>query len=1051
MIRRLVAHSVQNPVAVNLAMLAVVLAGLAAFFGMPREVFPEFSLKTIQIEAAFPGAAPEDVERLVTQPLEEQLEGLDGVDEMHSRSQEGLSWITLELEADADVASVVEEARAGVTGGDVELPEDVDDPRVREVKSEFPVIAVFVYGEADAEQLRLVAEEEQRILEQIPGVSHVALSGAREPRVWVEVDPEALERFGLTLASVGAAVGARAVDTPLGSLSTASGDYLLRAEAGVERAADLRDLPVLADPDGRIVRLGEVARVRDTYERPVTLARFNGRPCIYLQVNKRSSGDLIDIAAAVRDHVASAGPNLPAGIRLGTNSDLSIYVKNRLAVMRDSGTLGGLLVLVSLILFLNVRVALMTALGIPVAFLGGLLLASLMGTSMNMITMFALIVVLGMVVDDAIVVGENVYRKMEEGVPSVRAAIQGTAEVAKPVLATILTTCAAFLPLLALGGIIGKFMRPLPLIVSFCLLASLAEALFVMPSHLAHWSGHVERAAARESGAGRRWYGPLQAAYVRVLRLAVRHRLVTVAAALVVTALFIGVAVYRIPFTLFDEFESKVFYVNLRTPSATSMEVTADRTASVEAEISRLPDEELESTNMLAGISFQDATQFTRGANLGQVWVELREDSNGRRPTAEIIEDLRERFSTPPAGVESVDIAQPQAGPSGKAIDISLRGPDLVVLRELAGEVAEFLAGEPGVRDIHDSAEPGKREVRVTLTEEGRLLGLTEAVLGAELRAAFEGTRFARVRRDSDDVEIVIKYPEQLRFDRGALDRVRITTPLGRRVPLSSVAEVHESSGQAVIQRDNGQRSVRVFADVNKREGNAGRTLGRLVAHFEDLPRRHPGVSLVLLGDAKESRESLADLSLSAVVALTVIYLILGTLFRSYTQPLVIMFAIPLAAGGLVAGHLIMGRMLSLMSLIGGLALAGIVVNDSLILVDFVNVRRRAGESLERALVEAGRLRFRPILLTTLTTMLGLSPLTFFASGQARFLQPMAISVFFGLAAATALTLVVVPCGYGLLYDGLALLAAPRRVLADLWRGRPLCHPPLSPDPEPET
>ena len=1021
-----------------------------AYRGMPREVFPEFSLGSVRVLTSWPGASPEDVERLVTLPLEEELEGLDGLREMGSISQEGLSQITLLLESERDTQRFLDDVRAAVAR-DLELPEEAEEPITREMLSEWPAIAVLVYGNVAEDELREEAERHRRALESIAGVSQVILSGTREPRVWVEVDPLSLERFGLTLEDVGLVVGARARDAPLGTLNTEAGDYLLRVDAAVQGAAELRDLPVVARPDGTVVRLHQVARVIDTFERPVTRARFNGQPCLHLQVNKQARGDAIAISREVRDYLERERERTPPGIALGTNSDLSVYVKNRLRVMQHSAALGGVLVLASLMLFLNVRVALMTAIGIPISFLGGLLIADAIGITMNMITMFALIVVLGMIVDDAIVVGENIYRQMEEGRPPREAAVVGAAEVGKPVLATILTTVAAFIPLLEITGTTGNFLKPLPLVVSLCLGASLLEALLVLPSHLAEWSGRrvapVSSGSPGSSGAARpaepprRWYDPLRDAYVAVLRRALDLRYATLTLALVVVVAAAGIASYRIPFTLFDDFESKVFYVNLRAPADTALAETERRALPVEAVVRRLPPGELESVNMLTGVSYADASRFEIGQNLAQVWVELREDTAGRRPTAEVIEALRARLAEePPPGIQSVDIAQPQAGPTGTAIDVSIRGPDLGTLQAISRELQAELASFPGVRDVRDNAEAGKREVRLRLRDHGRLLGFSEAQLGAQLRAAFEGTRFGRLRRGRDDVEITVKLPEELRGRRDVLDSLRVTAPNGARVLLASVAEFQEESGLAVISREDGERSVRVLADVNKAEGNAQRITEELLERNRDFAERHPGYALEFKGDYEETAESLQGLLSSAVLAAFLIYLILGTLFRSLTQPFVIMVAVPFGVVGMVVGHLVMDRPISLMSLIGLLALAGVVVNDSLILVEFVNKRRARGAALFEALVEAGRLRFRPILLTSITTMLGLSPLTFFASGQARFLQPMAITVFFGLGVSTFLILIVIPCAYGALEDLLALVRHPLRTTRRVLANRPV-HP----------
>jgi len=1044
MIRALARASVGNPVAVNLATAAVAAIGLMAFIGMPREVFPEFSLGTVTVSTLWGGATPEDVERLITLPIEQRVEGVEGLDDMTSRSQEGISILTLRAREGADMDRFLNDVRSAVQSGGLGLPDDAQEPVIREIRSEFPAIAVFIYGSASEEELAEIGTRHRRELEQIDGVSRVTVKGKREPRIWVEVDPVALERYSLTLAEVGAVVRARTIELPLGSLTTVSGDYLLRVDSSVERAEDLRDLPVRSDASGVAVRLRDVARVVDSFQRPIARARFNGQPCIHMQVNKSSEGDAIQISRDVFAYIEREQARMPPGTALGANSDLSVYIRNRLAVMRDSATLGGLLVLVSLVLFLNLRIAFMTALGIPLAFLGGLAVAAALGTSMNMITMFALIVVLGMIVDDAIVVGENAYRLMEEGMSPVEAAIQGTAEVGKPVLATILTTVAAFLPILMIGGMTGFFLRPLPLVVSLCLGASLLEALIVLPSHLAHWSG---QSVQRDSAEGSRWYEPMRERYVRVLESCIRWRYVTISGIGAVAVLLVGFAYLQIPFVMFDDFESKVFSINIRTRTGTSMQETERLAGVLEDVVLALPESEVESVNTLAGVSYLDASRFTVGQNLGQIWVELREDVGGRRPTSVIIEDLRQKFLDAPNGIESIDVTQPQAGPTGRAIDVAIRGPDLAILGELAEEMSGYIAGKRGVRDVHDDLEGGKREVHLALKEEGRQLGFDEASLGRELRAAFEGTTYGRVRRGSNDVEVVVKYPEAMRMERGVLEKLRVAVPArpgmmaaGSRVPLNSVAEIIEVAGASVITRENGERSVRVIADVNKQEGNSAEITAQIEREYADLGDRLPGYSITMKGEAKDMEEAMAGLESSLLIALLVIYVILGTLFRSLSQPFVIMFAIPFGAIGAVIGHMLMDRPISFMSLIGFLALTGIVVNDSLILVDFVNARRRAGESLQRALSSAGRLRFRPILLTSITTMLGLLPLTFFASGQARFLQPMAITVFFGLTFSTVLILIVVPCAFGVLEDVRAWVSHPRRTLGRM-RARTPLHP----------
>ncbi|MDE0896589.1 MAG: efflux RND transporter permease subunit, partial [Planctomycetota bacterium] len=621
--------AVRNPVAVNLATLAVIAAGVMAYFSMPREVFPEFTLGTVTVTTVYPGASPEDVERLVTFKIEDELEGIDGIDQTSSRSLEGISIVTLKTDGDRVMSEFLDDVRAAMSS-DLEFPGEVEDPVVKEIKTEFPVIAVFVYGTASEADLRREAERHKRVIEQIKGVSQVVLNGPRDPELWIEVDPLSLERHGLSLSDIGNLVALRSRDIPLGNLSTASGEYILRVDADVHGAEDHLNMPVLSAPDGRVVRLSQIARVRDMSERPSIRSRFNGQASMYLQVNKKSDGDTISMSKEVYAYLDEEMEHLPLGVALGTNSDMSIYVRNRLVVMRDSALMGGLLVLLSLVLFLNVRVALMTAIGIPVAFLGGIAIAAGFGITMNMLTMFALIVVLGMIVDDAIVVGENIYRHMEAGLDPEEAAILGTSEVGKPVIATILTTMAAFLPMLMLGGQMGMFMRPLPLIVTFCLAASVFEALLVLPVHLAHFTSK-RSAAGLAAETGERWYAPFERIYAVVLKRTLHYRYVTVGLALAVAAILIGYAGIQMRFNLFDEFESKVFSVNVRAIPGTSMDETMDLVSAAREIVLALPPGEVESTNSIAGVSFIDASRFEYGENLGQIWVELREGAVEQR------------------------------------------------------------------------------------------------------------------------------------------------------------------------------------------------------------------------------------------------------------------------------------------------------------------------------------------------------------------------------------------------------------------------------------
>jgi multidrug efflux pump subunit AcrB len=1036
-IRAIIRAAIRNPVAVHLGTLALCAAGLLVGFSMPREVFPVFSVDRVQVTAVLPGASPVDVERLVTLPMEDALAGADGLDRMSSVSSESLSIVTLELTRGSDSAEFLNEVRSRIQSGGLRLPEECETPSVKELRTEFPAIAVAVSGSVGQAALRESADEVQSELQEFLGVRRVDVYGNRDPRLWVEVEPEALARYGLTLEEIRAAIGAVMRELPAGAIESDRGGFLVRVESGADTAEELEEALLRTFPDGRRLLLGQVAKISDSWERAMVLSRFGGEPAVTLYVQKLSSADTIDLSQSIFDWIES-DPDLPPGVSVGAHSDVSVYVRNRLRTMQESALLGAALVLISLVLFLSPRVALMTALGIPISFLGGLLLAGSMGLTLNMIVMFGLIVVLGMIVDDAIVVGENVYRLMEEGYAPEDAAVEGAAQVAKPVLATILTSIAAFGPILVMAGTTGAFLRPLPLIVSFCLIVSLFEALLVLPVHLAFHSG-VVKAAGGDSGT-ERWYEPLRRGYERVLARCIRHRLAFVIGACAICGLMVTFATSHMKFVLFDDFESKLLFVGVRMEEGAGLEETTRATEELEQRVMQLAAGEMESVQTSVGIYTEDGVKVEVAQNLAQITVELSEGDQRERSTQEVIASLREFFEDLPRGVADITIGQPSAGPTGKAVDIWVSGPDLAVLKEAASAVALELSSIAGIKGARDNIESGKQQIELSLREDARALGVTEVSLGVQMAAAFEGLEAARLRRGKDEVRVIVKLPESIREDASSLEHLQVSVPGGGRVPLGALATLSEGPGPVTIVRDRRERTVNIVADVDRSVITAREVTAAMEPVLVLLRERFAGYRFEVRGDAEDTQESLDSLYRALFVCVLLIYLILGTLFRSYAQPFVIMFIIPFGAMGMILGHILMDRSIGIMSLIGLLALSGVVVNDSLIFVDSVNAKIRKGVGLFNALMYAGRIRFRPILLTSITTMLGLSPLAFFATGQARFLQPMAITMFFGLAFATSLVLLLVPCVFGLLMDVQALLRSPREFISRILDGSTL-HP----------
>jgi multidrug efflux pump subunit AcrB len=1005
---------VRNSVFVNLFMMVILVAGILVYLSITREIFPEFSLDSIAIQTVYPGASPQEVEKLITIKIEDEVADIDGVDSIFSESQEGLSIITVELFEYANLSRVLNDISSAIDRIE-DLPKDAKDPVVKEVKNAFPIITVSVFGSLPELTMKQIAEDVRDRLREIPGVASVYLSGAREREVWVEVNPRDLEQYQLTLEDIKKALEARNLNLPGGTIKTDRGEFLLRTVGEILEAKELEGVILRSDSLGNVLTLTQVARVRDHFEEPVTLGRFNGQRSMNLAVSKEKHGDAIAISKAVRESVARYKERLPPGVSLDVFNDFSVYIKNRLDTLKRNGLVGFGLVLIILCIFFNFRVAGMTALGIPISFAGAMILMQAFGISLNMISMFSLILVLGIIVDDAIVVSENTYRHMEEGLPPQEAAILGAEQVLWPVVATVVTTIAAFLPMLMVTGTMGKFMSVIPKVVTFALLISLMEALIILPSHMAEWSSKTRSKGGTQRS--ERWFEILRKHYDRILSFCLRWKYVSLAASLGITILVVTFALTRIPFVLFHEFESTQFFINVETPVTSKIEDTRDVIAEIEKIlIENLPPIELKSVASNVGLIFLDVNRIVRGSNGGQIIVELTEADQRNRSSQEIINEMRKRTENLP-GATKIQYYKPQGGPGGPAIEIRVVGDRFPVLQEISEKVKRSLAASPGAKDIRDDFLPGKKELQVMARSEAKSLGLDVASIARQVRNSFFGAESSKILRSDEDIPIVVKYPEGFRDRASRIEDLVLTTPGGEKVYFSEVAEMKEVQGNTKIIRSDKKRTITVLADVDEKQENSLEITKAIQQRFANIPAEYPGYKLEFKGERQEFEQSMQDLIKSFLVAVLIIYLILGALFKSYIQPLVVMLAIPFAANGVVLGHTVMGLSMGILSLMGMVALAGVVVNDSLILISFVNGLRREGTSLIEALLRSGQLRLRPILLTTLTTIAGLTPLAFFASGQAKFLAPMAISIVFGLSVATLLTLIIIPCSYAIVED----------------------------------
>ena len=1032
---------VRNGVGANLMLLVIVVSGVIVLTDLKQEIFPEFSLDLITIAVDYRGAGPEEVEDAVCLRLEEALQGIDGIKKMTSSANEGIGLVTLELLAGYDTRRVLDNVKASVDAIDT-FPENVEKPVVQEVTSRFQVINVAVASEADLATLKRLGEQVRNDLTALPEVSEAELLNAPPYEISIEVSEEALRRWSLTFDRVAEAVRQFSVDLPGGSVKTDSGEILFRTKGQAYSGEDFETLPVLTQPDGTRIYLRDVATVIDGFEDMAVSARFDGKPAVMIKVFRVGDQNAISISAAVRAYVERAAATAPNGVEIFTWQDSARYLESRVDLLVKNALTGLLLVFVVLALFLRPRLAFWVTLGIPISFLGAIALMPTFGVSINMISLFSFILVLGIVVDDAIVVGENILTTQERTGKGPSAAIRGTYEVLVPVTFGVLTTMAAFAPMLFVPGVMGKMMSVFPLIILPTLFFSLVESNLILPRHLAHYK--KQASPANPNSLVRLWNGffnlfahgldqIIRHAYRPLLRTALEWRYLTLSLAifaLLLTVGLMGSGVVRL--VLFPVTESDNVVGFLTMPRDAPVESTRAGVAWLErtaAEVRReIADEEGSDPvlHMLTSVGEHPyrviqsgpmgSTGSARGDYLGEVDLELFPSEQRTVSAEQIANRWRERVGQIPGAVE-VSIEHDLVT-GRKAIDLQLSGADLGEVREVAETVKSKLAEYAGVFDILDTYRAGKPEIELELTSEGEALGLTLQGLGRQVRQGFFGEEAQRVQRNRDDIRVMLRYPLGDRRSLGDLERIRVRTPAGDEVPFSTVATGSIGRGPASITRIDRRRSINVQAEVDASITTSGQVIAALEEQFlPDLMARHPGISYSFEGDEAEFAESMGGLVKGFVVIMFVMYGMLAIPLKSYWKPAIILSAIPFGMVGAVWGHAILGLEVSFLSMCGMVALAGVVVNDALVMVAFINKAARRESSLRNAVRQAGEARFRAILLTSLTTAAGVTPLILEESLQAEFLIPMAVALAAGVLFATAVTLVLVPALYLVMDD----------------------------------
>ena len=1025
----LIRFSINNPLITNLSLLIVIILGVLSWNSMPQEMFPSFELDAVSIAIKFEGASPEEVERQVIIPVEEQFEGMPEIDVMSSVSNEGLGTVIIKLKSGTNVDQYMRDAQTAIDQI-MDLPDEAEEPELVRIKARFPVISMSLYGDVARGYLYDRADEIKQRMAKIPGVASVGIAGYREWELWVEVDPFKLAAHSVSLGQVLSAIRGNLRDLPGGSLKASEGDILLRGKGVAPDPEDIGKIAVRSNERGGQLLLGEIANIELRLEEAVTIGRFNGRPAVNLTVTKTSDASTTTVADAVREFADQLRTELPPTIEIGMFNDLSAYVKTRLNTVKSSGLVGLFLVLLSLYLFLNFRVALITAMGIPVSFLFAVIAIFYLGYTINMISLFAFLIALGLIVDDAIIVNENIYRHMEQGLPAPEAARIGAREVFWPVMASTATTIAAFMPMFAIKGIMGAFIAVIPVVVTASLLGSLWEAFGVLPSHAAELL-HTRRTTARTHERSVDWSALLER-YIGWLRWSLHNRYFVALVSIIVLVISATYATTRLPFQLFDDVELGQFFINAEAPQTYSLEDTAKLASQMEQVVlESLSDDELSSLLTNVGVTFIDFNRFELGSKYIQLVIDLKKpvpegfierfisplvslkfkwEGTRTRPTEDIVNELRARLRRI-TGISRISIQRPQGGPAGADIEVGVTGPDVNVLREQAERMLEYLQRLPGVHDVRQNLESGKIEYRYSLNDRGRELGIDQNQLADAVRTGFLGVEVVYVTLGNKRTPVRVIYPERIR-QTSDLASLPIVLDDGRLVYLGDVADITPGRAMNTISRRDNQRLGLVTAEVDDQVTTPLAVTELLRSEFEHIEAELPGYTLVFLGEKKDASESFSGMRDALLISGALIFFILAALFRSLLDPLVVMFAIPFGMIGVVFGHMLFGYNLQFLSVIGFLALTGIVVNDSLILVNFAQRMRAEGMSRVDAMIEAGRVRIRPILLTSITTFLGISPLIFFATGQTAFLSPMAVSLGFGLLFATGIILIAIPCFY---------------------------------------
>jgi len=999
----------------NLLMAIFLIGGFIMGQKIKKEVFPDFEMDRIIISVSYPGASPDEVETGIILSIEEAIQGIEGIKTVESRANEGNAQVTVEIIEGEDNASVLRDIQNEVERI-TSFPDDAETPQVFLAAHRRSVISLVLYGQQDERVLRAVVEDIRDKLLQDDNITQVELVGAREYEISVEIKQDVLRQYHLTLDQIAQRIRETSVDLPGGALKTGSGEILVRMKERREEDYEFGKIPIITNQDGSMLLLENIATITEGFEETNAFATYNGMPAVRVDVSRVGDQTPVSVVDAVMKQIEIINKELPPGIFLEKQRDRANIYRQRLNLLLRNGFMGLALVFVLLALFLEIRLAFWVSLGIPISFLGSFLILPQIDVSINMISMFAFIVTLGIVVDDAIVVGESIYQYRQDGLSWHKAAVQGTIDIAMPVTFSVLTNMVAFIPMFFVPGFLGKIFKTIPIVVVSVFAISLIESIFILPAHLGHQNerdrkGFLSFFNHQQQRFSRFFIQLVHTYYQPFLKFCIRNRYVTLSLGISILLITIGyVKSGRMGFELFPKVESDYARVTATLPYGVNIQKTIEVQDLLVKSAKAVTQEN-------GGKALVDGIFAHINENETTVWVYLTDPEIRPISTANFTSQWRKKVGNI-TGLEFIKFESDAGGPgSGSSLTIQLSHRSMDVLKSACKDLAQALSEYPNVSDIDDGFQPGKKQIDFQIRPEGLNAGLRPYDVARQIRYAYYGAEALRQQQGRNEIKVRVRLPIEERSSEFYLEEMIIQTPQGKEMPLREAVWFKRGHAYTKIDRKNGRRVVSVEADVRPRSQTSN-VLNALKEDFlPQLVNRYSGLTYSFEGRQADQRESMQSLILGLLFALLVIYAMLAIPFNSYSQPFIVIMAVPFGIVGAIFGHLLMGYSLCVISMFGVVALSGVVINDSLVYIDLANRKFLQGMSRDDAIVSAGIQRFRPILLTTLTTFGGLAPMIFETSRQARFLIPMAISLGFGIIFATLITLILIPSLYLILED----------------------------------